>query len=160
MRILRFLSFVLVSALLFSGCRSVSTVSMQNEMKQRASIVVYAEKQKGSPYRYGGSSPQGFDCSGYVNYVFKPFGHSLPRTSSEMMKAGRKVSKKDAMPGDLIFFTGNDKRSKKAGHVGIITSISGSKIYFIHAATSSGVRTDSNEQEYYRSRYLQIRTIL
>ena len=160
MRIFQLVFLVLLSSLIFSSCRTVQTVSVQKEMKERASIVVYAEKLKGTPYRSGGNSPKGFDCSGYVNYVFKHFGYKLPRSSADMMKAGKKTSEKDAMPGDLIFFTGNNRKSKTAGHVGIITSVKGSKIYFIHSSTSSGVRIDSNEQEYYRTRYLQIRKVI
>ncbi|MDL2322399.1 C40 family peptidase [Bacteroidales bacterium OttesenSCG-928-A17] len=160
MRYFRILSLFLTCCLLFSGCKTASTLSLQKEMEKRASLVVSAEKLKGVPYRYGGNSPRGFDCSGYVNYVFGQVGYKLPRSTEELIKSGKKISEKDAMPGDLIFFRGNDRRNKKAGHVGIITSISGSKIYFIHASTSSGVRVDSNEQEYYKSRYLQIRKIL
>ena len=152
--------FALLLILVLSGCSSVRNISVQREMQERASVVVYAEKFVGIPYRYGGSTPQGFDCSGYVNYVFRNYGYNLPRSTSELIKTGKKISKKDAMPGDLIFFTGNNKRSKTAGHVGIITSVQGDKIYFIHASTSSGIRVDSNEQEYYRSRFLQIRKVL
>jgi len=159
MRIFRFFPLILILILALPGCRSVSSLSVQKEMKERASVVVYAEKFKGVPYRYGGTTPAGFDCSGYVRYVFRQFGYSLPRTTGEMMKAGRKINEKDAIPGDLIFFKGSDKQSKQVGHVGIITSISRNRIYFIHASTSSGVRIDSNEQEYYRSRYLQIRKV-
>ncbi len=75
-------------------------------------IVEYAKNFLGTPYRYGGSSPSGFDCSGFVKYVYSYFGVSLPRTSYSQMSSGYAVSTSELMPGDLLFFRGG-------GHVGI-----------------------------------------
>ena len=92
-------------------------------------IVSFAKKYLGSKYVYGGSSPSGFDCSGFTSYVYKNFGCSLSRTSSGQSSQGKSVSKEELQPGDLVCFS-KSSGSKKIGHVGIYTG--GGK--FIHAA--------------------------
>jgi len=88
-------------------------------------VVEYAKKFLGVPYVYGVSSPSGFDCSGFVQYVYKYFGISLPRTSYSQMYSGYAVSTADMQPGDIIVFRGG-------GHVGIYI---GNDTY-IHAPNS------------------------
>lgn len=104
-----------------------------------ADVVAYAKKYLGCKYVYGGSSPSGFDCSGFTSYVYKHFGVSLSRTSSGQASNGRKVSKGELQVGDIVCFSSSSK-SKKIGHVGIY--IGGGK--FIHAANSrKGVITSN-----------------
>ena len=105
-----------------------------------ADVVAYAKKYLGCKYVYGGSSPSGFDCSGFTSYVYKHFGVSLSRTSSGQASNGRKVSNKaDLQVGDIVCFSSSSK-SKTIGHVGIY--IGGGK--FIHAANSrKGVITSN-----------------
>ncbi|HZI97784.1 MAG TPA: NlpC/P60 family protein [Actinomycetales bacterium] len=69
------------------------------------SIMEIAARYAGTPYVYGGSSPSGFDCSGYVQYVFQQVGISLARTASAQSQSGQRVSRSEARPGDLVFFT-------------------------------------------------------
>ncbi|MBQ7032473.1 MAG: C40 family peptidase [Clostridia bacterium] len=88
-------------------------------------VVEYAKNFIGVPYVYGGSSPYGFDCSGFVQYVYKYFGISLPRTSYSQMQSGYAVSTSDLQPGDILVFRGG-------GHVGIYV---GNNTY-IHAPNS------------------------
>jgi cell wall-associated NlpC family hydrolase len=92
-------------------------------------LVQYAKKFVGTAYVYGGSSPSGFDCSGFTQYVYKHFGYSLNRVASSQAGQGKSVSKANLQPGDLVFFT---FRSKYINHVGMY--IGGGK--FIHAASS------------------------
>lgn len=75
-----------------------------------ATVLAIAARYAGTPYRYGGTTPSGFDCSGYTSYVFAQVGINLPRTSSEQRAATRRISRSEAVPGDLVFFP---------GHVGI-----------------------------------------
>lgn len=96
-----------------------------------ADIVAYAKNYLGSKYVSGGSSPKGFDCSGFTTYVYKHFGISLSRTSSGQNSNGKSVAKSDMQLGDVICFS-NSSGSKKIGHVGIY--VGGGK--FIHAANS------------------------
>lgn len=78
--------------------------------KKRAQIMSIAARYVGVPYRWGGTTPRGFDCSGYVQYVFKQAGISLPRTSGAQAKAGRRIPASQARPGDLVW---------KPKHIGI-----------------------------------------
>jgi cell wall-associated NlpC family hydrolase len=81
----------------------------------RAKVLREAAKLKGTPYRYGGTSPRGFDCSGYTGYVYKKAGKKLPRTSRQQYSATKHISRKSAQPGDLVFF----RNSGGVYHVGI-----------------------------------------
>jgi glucan-binding YG repeat protein len=100
----------------------------------------------GVPYVWGGSSPSGFDCSGFTSYTYKQAGVSLPRTAAEQYTKGQAVSKGNLTKGDLVFFS-----TYKAGasHVGI--SLGGEK--FVHAS-SNGVKISSLSESYYTQTYI------
>lgn len=100
----------------------------------------------GAPYRLGGCSVRGIDCSGFVKKIYEIFDVDLPRTAAEQSKVGIKVAKSDLIEGDLIFF--NIK--KRISHVGIY--IGNNK--FVHAASrNKGIRVDSLDSSYYRHHY-------
>ncbi len=94
-----------------------------------SSVVNTARSMLGAPYRYGGTTPKGFDCSGLVSYVYRQAGIRIPRTSSDQYRQARKVSLQRLQPGDLLFFR---LSPPKVSHVGIYEG-SGR---FIHAASS------------------------
>jgi len=97
-------------------------------------VVRYAKHLLGVPYRYGGSSPAGgFDCSGFVRYVYSRFGVSLPHSSFGDLGLGRRISRRALHPGDLVFFDG-------AGHVGIYVG-DGSFIHAPHTGTVVSIST-------------------
>ncbi|WML47022.1 C40 family peptidase [Neobacillus sp. PS3-34] len=106
-----------------------------------ASASNVAKKHIGVPYKWGGITPRGFDCSGLVGYSFKKVGKIVPRTSSQLFRTGRFVSKRNLQKGDLVFFA-----TYKAGasHVGIYLGYN----KFIHAA-SKGVRIDTLSNPYW-----------
>ncbi|MBP9713540.1 MAG: C40 family peptidase [Sterolibacterium sp.] len=108
----------------------------------------------GIRYRRGGSSPEtGFDCSGFVDHVFKSIGAILPRTSREMSHSGEKVLKDDLQPGDLVFF--NTMR-RAFSHVGIYLG----NHQFVHSPASGGeVRIDDMREKYWGKRYNGARRI-
>jgi len=81
----------------------------------RARVLREAARLRGAPYRYGGTTPRGFDCSGYTGYVYRKAGKKLPRTSRQQYSATRHISRAAAKPGDLIFF----KSGGRVYHVGI-----------------------------------------
>ncbi len=125
-----------------------------NPSAQISDLLAYAFTFKGTPYVYGVMSPKGFDCSGFTSYVFKKFGIRLNRTSRGQVNDGRRVTREDIKPGDLVFFNGRAGRGG-VGHVGIVTESYGDGTFrFIHAACSSGVRESKSTESYYRSRYV------
>ncbi|WEG13201.1 LysM peptidoglycan-binding domain-containing protein [Pullulanibacillus sp. KACC 23026] len=130
----------------------VSSTPTQDQSQSKAlvsvsdQIIQDAESYTGVPYLYGGSTPSGFDCSGFVNYVYNKEGVSIPRTSSALYSGGSKVS--TLQKGDLVFFTTNSTGT--VSHVGIYIGNN----QFISATTSSGVKIDSLSSTYWGPRYL------
>ena len=118
-------------------------------------IVNYAQSLKGIPYVFGGTTTKGFDCSGFVQYVYKHFGIYLSRSSSTQANDGVYVSKDDLEPGDVLIF--RDTSNSRIGHVGLY--IGGGQ--FIHASNSrTGVIISSLDTSAYQKRYVCARRIL
>ncbi|MCT4565613.1 MAG: SH3 domain-containing protein [Maledivibacter sp.] len=119
-------------------------------------IVQEAKKLLGTPYKYGATGPSRFDCSGFTGYVFKKAGISIPRTSSEQSKVGKKVSKSNLQIGDLVFFNSNGKGTR-ISHVGIY--IGNGK--FIHASSGSkySVIISDITTGNYNKRYVKARRV-
>ena len=119
-----------------------------------ARLTSIIKKHLGTPYRYGGASRRGMDCSGFVNVVFKELNRAkLPRSSRAMSKLGKSVTLKDAKAGDLIFFRGG--AFNRINHVGIYT---GDK-QFAHASRKKGVTYSSLDNDYYRKHFAGIRRL-
>lgn len=111
-----------------------------------SSILYTAKKYLGTPYVFGGSTPKAFDCSGYLQYVFRENGICIPRTADEQYKLGlRTMSSRELVPGDLVFFTTYEPG---ASHCGIYLGQGD----FIHAS-SSGVRIDNLSNTYWGPKY-------
>lgn len=108
-------------------------------------IISTAKKYLGVPYVWGGSTPNGFDCSGFIQYVFKQHGISLPRTVSQMWNYGKSVS--SLQVGDLVFF---NTSGSGVSHAGIYMGNN----QFIHAGSSTGVTISSLNNSYWKPRYL------
>lgn len=125
-----------------------STVSIKTKVPAKSidvkgtepgKLVRFAESLRGVPYRYGSTKKEnGFDCSGFVFYVFNHFKITVPRTSAEYTNAGKEVSIKNSKPGDLILFTGYNSKSRVVGHLGIVTKSSRNEFKFIHAVAGKG----------------------
>ena len=119
-----------------------------NENSKIDKIVNLAKAQIGKPYRWGAAGPSSFDCSGFTTYIYKNgAGISLPRTSVSQSKTGTKVSRSNLKTGDLVFF---NTSGKGVSHVGMY--IGDSK--FIHSSSSKGIRIDSLNSTYYKSRFI------
>jgi len=132
----------------------VSEPPAQKLDKNAGKIIATALSFRGVKYRYGGATPTGFDCSGYVMYVYNRHGIKLPRTADIQFKAGKSIKgKKDLKPGDLVFF---ETYEKGASHVGIYQG----NDKFIHASSSRGVTVSGLSEAYYSKRYLGARRVL
>lgn len=121
-------------------------------------LVSYACSLAGTPYHYGSIDPKlGFDCSGFVTYVFNHFNIAVPRTSVDFTPIDSAIELKEAKLGDLILFTGTDSTQRIVGHMGIISSIPGEPLRFMHATSGKGyavVETDFHSG-YYEARYMK-----
>jgi len=128
---------------LLAGCASAP---QRRESTLGERIAATALTQVGRPYRYGGNTPQGFDCSGLVRYAYLAAGVSVPRTTEEQYRAARQVRLSRLAPGDLLFFRID---SRSVSHVAIYTG-SGR---FVHAPQSGRpVETRALDDAYYRAR--------
>ena len=122
---------------------------------ERAQIIEYAMQFIGTPYHYGKASPEeGFDCSGFTQYVFAHFGYSLNRSSAAQIKNGYAIGYEELLPGDLVFFS---RAGYAVGHVGLY--IGDGK--FIHAPhTGDYVKISEMSESYYTNRYVGARRVV
>jgi cell wall-associated NlpC family hydrolase len=122
------------------------------------SLVNFAEKFIGTPYVWAGCEPGGFDCSGFVYYVYSHFGIITTKNSYDFPKFGVPVSMDSCKTGDLILFTHEKAKDKKIGHVGMVISKSGEPLTFIQASSSkkhNGVVITKYSSEY-QNRFVEI----
>ena len=132
---------------------------MAREFNSKADLLVdKASQYIGIKYKYGGTTPNGFDCSGLMCTTFKEIDLSLPRTSSAQANYGEKIKMNESQKGDLIFFATG--RKNRISHVGMITEVNEDEIKFIHASTSSGVMISSSKEPYYAERIIQVNRVL
>jgi cell wall-associated NlpC family hydrolase len=118
-----------------------------------STIVDTAMNLRGVPYRNGGSDPSGFDCSGFVQWVFAKNGVLLPREVREQYGAGQKIGLREVQPGDLVFF---ETVSRGASHVGLVIGAD----QFVHAPSSTGVvRVERFTATYWARRFVGARRI-
>ena len=121
-------------------------------------IISTARSFAGTPYRWGGTTRGGMDCSGLLMISFQEAGINLPRTSAEQSKFGRLVSIRELRPGDLVFFATKRKNSRKVTHAGLVTEVRGkNNIQFIHASTKLGVVESNIFSDYYRRAFVKAR---
>ena len=121
-------------------------------------LISYARQFIGIRYKWGGTTPKGFDCSGYTSYVMKHFGVTIPRTSQEQSKSGTKVSKSELRTGDLVFF-GRSSTNKTVSHVGIYIS-NGNFIHSSSGGGGKGVTISNLNSGSYAARYVGARRYL
>lgn len=130
--------------------------SIDTKAVQPQQLVDFAKTLIGTPYLYGSTDPaKGFDCSGFITYVFKHFDVAVPRSSIDFTHVGKEVSGADARSGDLILFTGTDSTERFVGHMGIVVSNTDT-LRFIHSTSGKqhGV-TITPLNKYYQGRYVK-----
>jgi cell wall-associated NlpC family hydrolase len=121
-------------------------------------LVNFAKTLIGIPYLYASTDPsKGFDCSGFITYVFNHFSIKVPRSSIDFTNAGKEIPVGESKNGDLILFTGTDSTEKFIGHMGIIVSNTGGEIQFIHSTSGKayGV-TITPLNPYYKGRFVKV----
>jgi cell wall-associated NlpC family hydrolase len=137
---------------------SSDSIVKKNNPKADA-IISYAKTFLGVPYRYGGSTPSGFDCSGFINYIFGNFGFSLVRSSFGLADLGQTIALSNIQPGDLLFFKGSNINSSTVGHVALVVEVAPNTLKFIHSA-NGGVRIENFvTSKYYIQRYIKAKRL-
>lgn len=123
------------------------------------SIIKKAEEYLGVPYKFGGNSSSGLDCSGLTTIVFQENQYKLPRRSADQATVGKEVKIEEIKPGDLLFFA--TAGGTRVSHVGIVHTIENDgEIKFIHASTSKGVIISSLNEKYWNKAYLHAQRVL
>ncbi len=142
-----------------SGLRNLESHYFGKNTKQINALLEDAQKYLGAPYKYGGDTSKGFDCSGFTFVVYEQNDYKLPRRSSDQALTGDLIKITEVKPGDLLFFaTGGGSR---VSHVGIVHDIGQSgEVKFIHASTSKGVIISSLNETYWNKAYLHAQKIL
>jgi len=152
-----FIVFALVAFSFEFSAQSTNAQTRNANSSNADEIINFAKTFLGVPYVYGGASPAGFDCSGFIQYVFKEFGFSLARTAGAQSLFGMDVTLDELQPGDLLYFKGRNINSTSIGHVGMVTAVANGKIEFIHAAGKSVKMETFNKNSYYVPRFIKAR---
>jgi cell wall-associated NlpC family hydrolase len=138
----------------------IKDVNHKQELRQ--SVVDFAKRQLGTKYCYAGSTPgQGFDCSGFVYFVYKNFGIELPRSTQDYKNMGKPLKPEDFRLGDILVFYGY-RDADSIGHVGIVCEASGMNSKFIHASsgTEYAVTISELDSEAYTRRFYKCITVI
>lgn len=149
-----FLLLLIICSCLRSHCQSTDKMPAD-------SIIMFAKAYMGTKYKYANCEPKkGFDCSGFVFYVFNHFGIKVPRASMAYEKLGKKIPVDSCRKGDVIVFTGTKPKNRRPGHVGIIISEKNEEIRFIHSSSGKKnngvVVTNYSNSAYYKSRFIKV----
>jgi cell wall-associated NlpC family hydrolase len=139
---------------------SLAILAKRKASPEADNLIKFAKTFLGVPYRYGGTTPSGFDCSGFIYYIMGNFGFSRTRTSYGLAEMGKIVKLSDARPGDLIFFKGRNLNSSQVGHVGLVSEVTDEGIFVLHASTSRGVVLENfSSSRYLIPRYLKVKRL-
>lgn len=122
------------------------------------SLVAFGKSLVGTPYSYASSDPaKGFDCSGFITYVFNHFGIAVPRSSVDFTDVGLEIPKEIASAGDLILFTGIDSTIRIVGHMGIVESNEQGNLLFLHSTSGKAYGVViSPLKGYYEGRFVKV----
>lgn len=145
----------------FDGLITIATDSVRPKNSEQVDeIISFAKKYLGTPYHYAGSTPSGFDCSGFIYYVMGNFGMEVTRSSYGLAEFGETVKLADIRPGDLMFFKGRNVNTTRVGHVALVIEVTPDAIRFIHASSSRGVTIDNfKTSKYYIPRFIKAKRL-
>lgn len=152
-----FCFLLLISLLFFTSCASHKARVKEEKVEK---VITAARSYMGTPYKYGGTTRAGMDCSGLLLHAFRAINMELPRTSEAQSKVGKEVKLKEVEPGDLVFFA-TGKKKREITHVGLVTDRkSKDNIKFIHASTTLGVVETNIYSAYYIKRFRVARRVI
>ena len=137
----------------------LSCAGGMSRTKRVDTIIQTARSYNGTPYKFGGTTRAGIDCSALLYHSFQSVNIKLPRVSEDQAKKGQKVNRRELKAGDMVFFA-TGKKKRKVTHAGIVTSVRGKEVRFIHSSTSLGVTESNLSSEYYSKRFIRARRVL
>ncbi|MDB5196492.1 MAG: hypothetical protein JWP88_863 [Flaviaesturariibacter sp.] len=134
------------------------SATINTKAVQPTAVVAFAKTLMGKPYVYGSTNPQvGFDCSGFITYVFNHFGISVPRSSVDFTSVGQSIPVTAAKEGDLVLFTGTNPQEKHVGHMGLVITNAPDSLQFIHSSSGKAMGvTVSPLGGYYHTRFVKV----
>ena len=135
-------------------------VPKKTSRKKADKIISTALGYAGVKYKYGGTTKKGMDCSGLLYVSFNEHNKTIPRNSRAMANTGSKVALKKVNKGDLLFFHTGRGRKKDVNHVGMVVSVKGKDIKFIHATSSRGVIVSSLKEGYWGAAFIKAKRML
>jgi cell wall-associated NlpC family hydrolase len=149
---------LLMVMVFLASCSSSRKITAREDKVGK--VVTAARSYTGTPYKYGGTTRSGMDCSGLLLNSFKVINMNLPRSSEDQSKVGIEIKLRDLEPGDLVFFA-TGKKKRQITHVGLVTEKKDkSNIKFIHASSSLGVVETNIFAEYYQKRFRAARRVI
>ncbi|MEM9895402.1 MAG: C40 family peptidase [Bacteroidota bacterium] len=156
-----FSSRYLLICLLSTGIFFATAQSKKKRKRQQqiTTVIETAKTYLGTPYKWGGNTKAGIDCSGLIHYSYKKIGINLPRTAKEQSKIGKKRSWDGIREGDIVYFKFKTKKGKY-WHSGLISNVEKDKISFIHASSSRGVVESNLMSDYYRKSVKNFRRVI
>lgn len=156
---MKFIIIIFLS--LCKPCKSANYLAQPTDSISADSLINFSKHYLGTSYKHASCSPEkGFDCSGFVYFVFNHFKFKVARSSIDFGNYSKTIKIDSCKIGDVIVFTGTNAKNRKPGHVGIIVSKLGEEIQFIHSSSNKkngGVKLSTfKESPYYKVRFIKI----